>query len=102
MEILNYKISYEYGSDLYTVTAKTNNGKTFTYTFSENRTLKEIRYTLEEIAKLLYVLSFFLAQNEGLYYKNNCRTISALILAIGVLCLMGYLINYISSNYLGV
>lgn len=53
MEILNYKISYEYGSDLYTVTAKTNNGKTFTYTFSENRTLKEIRYTLEEIAKQL-------------------------------------------------
>ena len=47
MEILNYKISYEYGSDLYTVTAKTNNGKTFTYTFSE------IRYTLEEIAKQL-------------------------------------------------
>ena len=45
---------------------------------------------------------FLLAQNEGLYYKNNCRTISALILAIGVLCLMGYLINYISSNYLGV
>ena len=33
--------------------AKTNNGKTFTYTFSENRTLKEIRYTLEEIAKQL-------------------------------------------------
>ena len=29
MEILNYKISYEYGSDLYTVTAKTNNGKNF-------------------------------------------------------------------------
>ncbi len=53
MEILNYKISYEYGSDLYTVTAKTNNGKTFTYTFSENHTLKEIRYTLEEIAKQL-------------------------------------------------
>lgn len=53
MKILNYKISYEYDSDLYTVTAKTNNGKTFTYTFSENRTLKEIRYTLEEIAKQL-------------------------------------------------
>ena len=32
---------------------------------------------------ILYVLSFFLAQNEGLYYKNNCGTISALILAIG-------------------
>ncbi|MCD9081055.1 hypothetical protein LDK88_09915, partial [Staphylococcus haemolyticus] len=40
-------------SDLYTVTAKTNKGKTFTYTFSENHTLKEIRYTLEEIAKQL-------------------------------------------------
>ena len=53
MEILNYKISYEYGSDLYTVNAKTNNGKTFTYTFSETRTLKELRYTLEEIAKQL-------------------------------------------------
>ncbi|WP_162839001.1 hypothetical protein [Staphylococcus haemolyticus] len=53
MEILNYKINYEYGSDLYTVTAKTNKGRTFTYTFSENRTLKEIRYTLEEIAKQL-------------------------------------------------
>ena len=38
------------------------------------------------ISIILYVLSFFLAQNEGLYYKNNCRTISALILAIGVLC----------------
>lgn len=92
MKILNFKINYEYDSDLYTVTAKTNKGETFTYAFSENHTLKEIRYTLEEIAK----------QNEGLYYKNNCRTISALILAIGVLCLMGYLINYISSNYLGV
>ncbi|MGZ2590767.1 hypothetical protein ACUW81_001040 [Staphylococcus borealis] len=54
------------------------------------------------ISIILYVLSFFLAQNEGLYYKNNCRTFSVLILAIGVLCLMGYLINYISSNYLGV
>ena len=27
MKILNYKISYEYDSDLYTVTAKTNKGK---------------------------------------------------------------------------
>lgn len=53
MEILNYKINYEYYSDLYTVTAKTNKGRTFTYTFSENHTLKEIRYTLEEIAKQL-------------------------------------------------
>lgn len=53
MEILNYKIHYEYDSDLYTVTAKTNKGRTFTYTFSENHTLKEIRYTLEEIAKQL-------------------------------------------------
>lgn len=53
MKILNFKINYEYDSDLYTVTAKTNKGKTFTYTFSENRTLKEIRYTLEEIAKQL-------------------------------------------------
>ncbi|GGG96858.1 hypothetical protein E2558_11240 [Staphylococcus pragensis] len=54
------------------------------------------------ISIILYGLSFFLAQNEGLYYKKNCRTISVLILAIGVLCLMGYLINYISSNYLGI
>ena len=28
-------------------------GKTFTYTFSENHTLKEIRYTLEEEIKQL-------------------------------------------------
>ena len=38
---------------IYILLPKTNNGKTFTYTFSENRTLKEIRYTLEEIAKQL-------------------------------------------------
>ncbi|MDT3949749.1 hypothetical protein [Staphylococcus haemolyticus] len=53
MEFLSYKINHEYNSDLYTVTAKTKNGKTFTYTFSENHTLKEIRYTLEKVAKQL-------------------------------------------------
>ena len=40
MKILNYKISYEYDSDLYTVTAKKQIRETFTYTFSEKSYFK--------------------------------------------------------------
>lgn len=54
------------------------------------------------ISAFLYIFSFFLAQNEGLYYKNNCRTISIILIAIGTLCLMGYLVHYLSSHYLGI
>ncbi|MCH4420248.1 hypothetical protein [Staphylococcus haemolyticus] len=53
MEFLSYKINYEYDTDLYTVTAQTKSGETFAYTFSENHTLKELRYTLEKVAKQL-------------------------------------------------
>lgn len=53
MEFLSYKINYEYDTGLYTVTTQTKSGETFTYTFSENHTLKEIRYTLEDVAKQL-------------------------------------------------
>ncbi|WP_195757453.1 hypothetical protein [Staphylococcus haemolyticus] len=51
MEFLSYKINYEYDTDLYTVTAQTKSGETFTYTFSENHTLKEIRYTFRRCCK---------------------------------------------------
>ena len=50
MKILNYHISYNHIEDLYTVTAETDNGKTFYYTFSDMYTLKEVRETLERIA----------------------------------------------------
>ena len=36
MEILNYKISYEYGSDLYTVLAKQIMGKLYLYIFRKS------------------------------------------------------------------
>ncbi|AFM73736.1 phage tail tube protein [Staphylococcus epidermidis] len=50
MKILNYHISYDHIEDLYTVTAETDNGKTFYYTFSDMYTLKDVRETLERIA----------------------------------------------------
>ena len=50
MKILNYHISYDHIEDLYTVTAETDNGETFCYTFSDMYTLKEVRETLERIA----------------------------------------------------
>lgn len=50
MKILNYHINYDHIEDLYTVTAETDNGETFCYTFSDIYTLKEVRETLERIA----------------------------------------------------
>lgn len=50
MKVLNYHISYDHIEDLYTVTAETDNGKTFYYTFSDMYTLKDVRETLERIA----------------------------------------------------
>lgn len=51
MKILNYHINYNHIEDLYTVTAETDNGKTFCYSFSDMYTLKEVRETLERIAR---------------------------------------------------
>ena len=50
----------------------------------------------------LYIFSFFLAQNQGLSYKSHCRNLSAVFISLGVLCLMGYLVHYISKHYLGI
>lgn len=50
MKILNYHISYNNIEDLYTVTAETDNRKTFCYSFPDMYTLKEVRETLERIA----------------------------------------------------
>ena len=50
----------------------------------------------------LYIFSFFLAQNQGLSYKSHCRNFSAVFISLGVLCLMGYLVHYISKHYLGI
>ena len=47
----------------------------------------------------LFIFSFFLAQNEGLAYS---RGFSALFVSLGILALMGYLINFISSHYLNI
>ena len=44
----------------------------------------------------LFILSFFLAENEGLAYKTISRV------SLGILALMGYLINFISSHYLNI
>ena len=46
--------------------------------------------------------SFFLAQNQGLSYKSHCRNFSAVFISLGVLCLMGYLVHYVSKHYLGI
>ena len=43
----------------------------------------------------LYIFSFFLAQ-------NHCRNFSAVFISLGVLCLMGYLVHYVSKHYLGI
>ncbi|NJI76815.1 hypothetical protein HC140_01645 [Staphylococcus epidermidis] len=50
----------------------------------------------------LYIFSFFLAQNQGLSCKSHCRNLSAVFISLGVLCLMGYLVHYISKHYLGI
>ena len=50
----------------------------------------------------LYIFSFFLAQNQGLSYKSHCRNFSAVFISLGVLCLMGYLVHYVSKHYLGI
>lgn len=50
MKILNYHISYDLIEDLYTITAETDHGETFCYTFSDMYTLKEVRETLEKMA----------------------------------------------------
>ena len=50
----------------------------------------------------LFIFSFFLAQNEGLAYKTISRGFSALFVSLGILALMGYLINFISSHYLNI
>ncbi len=50
----------------------------------------------------LFIFSFFLVQNEGLAYKTISRGFSALFVSLGILALMGYLINFISSHYLNI
>ena len=51
---------------------------------------------------VIFILSFFLAENEGLAYKTISRGFSALFVSLGILALMGYLINFISSHYLNI
>ena len=61
-----------------------------------------IIFILFGIGLSLFIFSFFLAENEGLAYKTVSRGFYALFVSLGILALMGYLINFICSHYLDI
>ena len=50
MEIKNYSLTYDHYRDLVTIYAETESGIPFSYVFSEDQTVREIREKLIEIA----------------------------------------------------
>ncbi|MDU7023462.1 MAG: hypothetical protein E6350_09625 [Staphylococcus epidermidis] len=57
-------------------------------------------YEGDDAQKVLDANNYY--QNQGLSYKSHCRNFSAVFISLGVLCLMGYLVHYISKHYLGI
>ncbi|CAL27378.1 MULTISPECIES: hypothetical protein [Staphylococcus] len=53
MKIKNYTLTYDNYRNLITIYAETESGKPFSYVFSEDQTVREIREKLIEIANKL-------------------------------------------------